>query len=108
MSNFVEYRWKESGIVQSLPAHFAEHPIYGPQLEVYNADDAEYEEDKVVIAGHATPVEQRAVTVARPLDDMNVEELKTILRGRGLSTSGNKEELHARIAEDNHTDDEDN
>jgi len=64
MTEFAEFRWKETGIVQSLPAHYETHPVFGPALELYKPDEDEYEVDKVVVAGHETPVEQRAVKVA--------------------------------------------
>lgn len=65
MTEFAEFRWKKTGVVQSLPVHYETHPVFGPELERYEPSD-EYEEDKVVVAGHETPVEQRAVKVATP------------------------------------------
>lgn len=74
MTEFADFRWKETGIVQSLPAHYETHPVFGAALERYTPGDDEYEEDKVVVAGHEAPVEQRAVKVATPKDDVKKED----------------------------------
>lgn len=74
MTEFVEFRWKDSGIVQSLPAHYETHPVFGAALERYLPEEDEYEEDKVVVAGHEAPVEQRAVTVATKKTDTDKDD----------------------------------
>jgi hypothetical protein len=99
---FVLFRHKSTGVVASYPEHYATHPVFGPDLELFD-NTGEYEEDKVVVGGHETPVEMRAQVVAVKLEDLNVTELKDILNERGLSTSGNKQELIDRIVADNNT-----
>jgi len=69
MSEFATFRWKETGVVQTLPAHYATHPVFGDALEAYTPGDDEYEEDKVVVAGHEAPVEQRAKVIATAKSD---------------------------------------
>jgi len=64
MQNFVTFRHKSNGVVADYPAHYADHPVFGFDLEVYYAE--EYEEDKVVSDSHVLPVEQRVTKVATP------------------------------------------
>lgn len=45
MSQFVPMRHKHSGVVADYPLDFLDHPVFGPDLELYFPD--EYEEDKV-------------------------------------------------------------
>lgn len=98
MSNFVTFRHVSNGQVRDYPEHYENHPVLGADLERYDA--AEYEEDKVVIEDNRLPVEQRSVTVAHKLEDMKKDELVEAAESRGLSTSGNKDELIERIRED--------
>lgn len=59
------FRHKSNGVIADYPEHFAKHPVFGPDLEVYTPEIAgEYEEDKVVLDSHEVPVEQRAVRTA--------------------------------------------
>lgn len=62
MTNFILFRHKSNGNVASYPEHYKDHPVFGPDLEVYV--EGEYEEDKVVQETHELPVEQRATKVA--------------------------------------------
>lgn len=105
MSDFVAFRSKSTGVVSYYPAHYKDHPVFGFDLEPYDPNSGEYEEDKVVIETHDLPVDQRAYIVAEPVDDMTVAELKDALSKRELSTSGNKDELLARLAEANKNED---
>lgn len=97
---FVAFRHKSNGVVAYYPEHFAGDPVLGADLELYNPDEVEYEEDKVVIEGHELPVEQRARIIATPLDELHVDELKDIAKEHGLPVSGTKAELIERIAND--------
>lgn len=98
MQNFVTFRWKESGVVEDLPAHYATHPVFGDLIEPYF--EGEYEEDKVVVAGHELPVDQRGKVVAtRNYSEMTNDELREALKEHELSTSGNKDELIERLVE---------
>lgn len=99
MSDFILFRHKSNGEVRAYPAHYADHPVFGYDLEVYVPE--EYEEEKVVVEAHELPVDQRAIIVATPLDDMNKEELVEAAERHGLDTKGTKAELKARIADDN-------
>lgn len=56
MSDFKQFRVKDTGEIVTYPAHFANHPVFGLNIELY---DDETEVDKVVVAGHELPVEQR-------------------------------------------------
>lgn len=69
MENFVLFRHKSNGVIASYPEHYAEHPVFGYDLERYNPDEEEYEEDKVVIDNHELPVEQRSIKTAKPVGD---------------------------------------
>lgn len=102
---FVPFRHKSNGVVEYYPEHFADDPNLSADLERYFPEDDMYEEDKVVDENHQLPVEQRSRVVATPIDELNVEELKTALRDNGLSTSGNKDELAARLADNTPKDD---
>lgn len=62
MTDFVLLRHKSNGVVKSYPAHYLNHPVFGPDLELYVED--EFEEDKVVSDNHELPVEQRGTVVA--------------------------------------------
>lgn len=63
------FRFKDSGKVVNLPDHYANHPVIGKRIEVYSPDD--FEEDKVVVAGHELPVDQRAVIMAEPVIELD-------------------------------------
>lgn len=93
---FKTFRHKSNGVVADYPEDYATHPVFGFDLEPYDIGDDEYEEDKVVY-DHTLPVDQRATIVATKLEELTVAELKEILSEKGLPTSGNKEELIARI-----------
>lgn len=62
MSEFSVYRWKSTGVVDTLPTDYINHPIFGADLEVYDPEG--YEEDKVVSENHELPVEQRGKIIA--------------------------------------------
>jgi hypothetical protein len=97
---FKLFRHKSTGVVASYPEHYDEHPVFGYDLEEYNPE--EFEEDKVVIeTNHELPVDQRAVVVATPLDELKKDELVEAAEKRGLDTTGTKAELTERIAADN-------
>lgn len=67
MTKFILFRHKSSGEVRSYPEHYADHPVFGPDLEVYSEElAAEHEEDKVVEETHELPVEQRVRKVSTP------------------------------------------
>lgn len=68
MSNFKQFRVKDTGEIVTYPAHFADHPVFGLNIEPYND---ECEVDKVVVEGHELPVEQR---VARFVVDDEVAD----------------------------------
>lgn len=68
MSEFKQFKVKDTGEVVTYPAHFAEHPVFGVNIEPYND---EHEVDKVVVEGHELPVEQR---VARFVVDEDVTD----------------------------------
>lgn len=61
MEAFKQFKVKETGEIVTYPAHFADHPVFGLNLEPYNG---ECEVDKVVVEGHELPVEQRIARVA--------------------------------------------
>jgi hypothetical protein len=71
MTEFVSFRWKNTGVVEQLPADYAVHPIFGELLEPYDPESGEYEEDKVVADEHELPVEQRVTVTATPITDAN-------------------------------------
>lgn len=99
MSDFIEFRHKSNGQVRSYPAHYADHPVFGYDLEVYVPE--EYEEDKVAVEAHELPVDQRAVVVAQPLDEMKKDELVAAAEKHGLDASGTKADLIERLADNN-------
>lgn len=73
---FETFRSKSTGVVTRYPAHYADHPVYGDDLELFDPSTEEYEEDKVVVQGKDVPVEQRAQIVAQPVsknDDKDKE-----------------------------------
>jgi hypothetical protein len=98
-TEFIEVRSKSTGIVSWQPEHYLDHPVFGYDLERYDPEG--YEEDKVVIEGHELPADQRSYVVAKPLEEYTVPELKEILKERGLDQGGNKDDLIARINDDN-------
>lgn len=74
MTEFTKFRVIGTDEVVTYPAHFADHPVFGLNLELF---DAEIEVDKVVTEGHELPVEQRASYFAVDVedeDDDNEEE----------------------------------
>ncbi len=74
MSDFALFRHKSTGVVDWLPVHYENHPVFGFDLE--RVDD-EHETDKVVLDDHELPVEQRIVRVSKPsLDAENKETEK--------------------------------
>jgi len=68
MDGFSLFRWKSTGVVESLPDSYATHPIFADDLEPYTYGDDEYEEDKVVLS-HDVPVDKRGKTVATDKKD---------------------------------------
>ena len=97
---FVPFRNIETGVIYYYPEHFADDPNLSRGLELYDPEVEEYEEDKVVIdETHVLPVEQRAVTVATPLDELSKPELVDAAKKRELPTSGTKAELKTAIAD---------
>lgn len=64
--SFVTFRHTETGVLTELPAHYADHPVFGEYLELYVPEDEEYEEEKVVIEDHKLPLEQRISKTAQP------------------------------------------
>lgn len=99
METFALFRHKSNGVVASYPEHFDTHPVFGDDLERYNPED--FEEDKVNLEDHNLPVEQRSQIVATKLEDFTVPELQALAREKGLSTSGNKDDLIKRIENSN-------
>ena len=107
MTDFKQFRQKSNGAIVWYPEHYIDHPVFGDDLEPFYGDEDEYEVDKVVVAGHEVPVDQRGISYAIAYEDMTVEELRDTLRGRDLAVSGNKEELIARLTADNSDKNED-
>ena len=68
MSKFRQFRVTDTGEIVTYPEHFANHPVFGLNIEPYDGDD-EYEVDKVVVQGHELPVEQRVSLFAVQDDD---------------------------------------
>lgn len=101
MEEFKLFRHKSNGEIRSYPEHYINHPVFGADLELWTGDEDEYEVDKVVVENHEIPVDQRGVQVAVAYDDMTVPELRELLSGRELPTSGNKEELIERLVANN-------
>lgn len=99
MTDFIAFRHISNGVVAYYPEHYATHPTFGPDLEVYVPE--EYEEDKVVVESHELPVEQRGIIVATPLDELSKVELVEAAEKHGLDSKGTKAELIERIADDN-------
>lgn len=99
MSEFIAFRHISNGVVAYYPAHFVDHPVFGPDLEVYVPE--EYEEDKVVVEDHELPVDQRGIIVATPLDQLSKDELVLAAEKHGLDSKGTKAELIERLAESN-------
>jgi len=97
MSEFIQFIHKSNGVVATYPAHYADHPVFGFDLEVF--DPSEYEVDKVDLEDHNIPVDQRGQLVAVPLDELLKEELIDLAEREGLDTSGTKAELIERIAD---------
>lgn len=87
-NEFTLFRHISNGVVASYPAHYADHPVFGFDLEPYDPDDVEYEELKVVVEDHALPVEQRGTIISVPVEDE--EESEPILLG--WDEEDNKEE----------------
>lgn len=87
-NEFMLFRHISNGVVASYPAHYADHPVFGSDLEPYDPDDVEYEELKVVVEDHALPVEQRGTIISVPVEDE--EESEPILLG--WEEENNKEE----------------
>lgn len=66
MSTFSVFRWKSTGVVDTLPTDYINHPVFGADLEFYDPEG--YEEDKVVSEDHSIPVEQRGTVTATPVN----------------------------------------
>ena len=66
---FVMTKSKSTGKIVLYPEHYLNHPVFGDDLELYDAELAsETEVDKVVEENHELPVEQRATLVAKQSD----------------------------------------
>lgn len=70
MSELKKFVVQGTGEVVSYPPHFADHPVFGLNLEPYDEEEV----DKVVTAGHELPVEQRVSFVAKPTEADKTEE----------------------------------
>lgn len=97
MTEFRYFRWKDSGVVELYPADWDKHPVFGDLIEPYELGDSEFEEDKVSFDNHNLPVDQRGEIIATRLEDLTVDELRSLLSEKGLSTSGNKPDLISRL-----------
>jgi len=97
MSEFIQFRHISNGVVKSYPAHYADHPVFGYDLEIF--DPTEFEVDKVDLEDHTIPVDQRGQFVATPLDELLKDELVDLADRSGLDSSGTKAELISRIAD---------
>lgn len=60
---FKLFKHKSSGVVASYPEHYADHPVFGADLELLVE---ETEVDKVVSDDHSLPLEQRITYMAEP------------------------------------------
>lgn len=99
MSNFVAFRHIDSGVIKYYPEHYADDPNLSRGIELYDPEAEEYEEDKVVLT-HDLPVEQRAQTIATPLEDFTKPELIDIAEKHDLPTKGTKADLRKIIADE--------
>lgn len=54
---FETFKSKSTGAITRYPAHYANHPVFGHDLEPYTP--GETEEDKTVVETHEVPAEQR-------------------------------------------------
>lgn len=97
MNDFILFRHISNGVVASYPAHYADHPVFGSDLEIYVPE--EYEEDKVVVDAHELPVDQRGIIVATPLDELSKDELVAAAEKHGIDAKGTKAELIERLAD---------
>ncbi len=61
---FETFKVKGTDQIVRYPAHYENHPVFGPTLERY--EPGETEEDKVVVDNHEIPVDQRVRRVAKP------------------------------------------
>lgn len=98
--SFVPFRHISNGAIAYYPEHYADDPHLSADLERYYEDSDLWEEDKVVDESHVLPVEQRARTVAKPLDEMTKSELKDAAKSVELPVSGNKDALIERLKND--------
>lgn len=94
---FKAFIWKETGVVDYYPAHFADHPVFGPYIEEYFPE--EYEEDKVSVDAHELPVDQRSVVVATKLDELSKDDLVAAAEKHDLDSKGTKADLIERLAD---------
>lgn len=104
MNEFKAFRHISTGVIEHYPAHFANHPVFGPDLEEYLP--GEYEVDKVALEDHELPVDQRGVMVAVPLDEMSKDELVAAAESHGLDSKGTKADLIARLSDHNNKEEE--
>ena len=67
---FVMTKSKSTGKIVMYPEHYLNHPVFGNDLELYDAEleSQAVEVDKVVDENHELPVEQRATLVAKQSD----------------------------------------
>lgn len=72
MADFKQFLNTDTGEVVTYPAHFGDHPVFGQNLVPV---DEEIETDKVVVAGHELPVDQRVSYFAADFDmDEDLED----------------------------------
>lgn len=69
MSEFKVFRQRSNGAIVTYPADYADHPVFGYDLEPYDPETGEYEEDKVVSEDHNIPLDQRITITATPVED---------------------------------------
>lgn len=74
---FVTFRHTETGVLTELPAHYADHPVFGEYLELYVPEVEEYEEEKVVSESHELPLEQRISKTAKPIANADNDKKET-------------------------------
>lgn len=70
---FETFKSKSTGVIARYPAHYATHPVFGDDLELYVPGE-ETEEDKAVVESHEIPVEQRVRRTAKAKADTETGE----------------------------------
>ena len=77
------FKVKDTGEIVSYPEHFANHPVFGQNLELI---DGEIEVDKVVVDDHELPVEQRISYVERVEEPEEPEETEVKTQSKKKET----------------------